>query len=203
MPSSRRLEPLLLALPGLTLGAAGLLHPHDLSYDTADTWMSLHVAGLVVFPLVGVAAIRLVTGRRDPVAWLVRVAAYVYATFYTGLDLVSGMAAGWVTRQTGPGELPPSVGQLFELGHPLDRIGAAGLVVLALALTADRLLRGSPRTALVGLLLVPGALLVRSDHIFAPQGALGMALIGVGTGVLAAALARRDGEERVRIPATV
>ena len=62
---------------------------------------------------------------------------------------------------------------------------------------ADRVLRACSRwtgcAARVWpvLLLVPGAVLVHTDHIFAPRGVLGMALIGVGTAVTAILTARR------------
>lgn len=175
--------PLLLALPGLALGAAGVLHPHHLTYDTARSWFGLHLAGLVVFPLVGLALMRVVAGRRDPLAWLVRLAAYGYATFYTALDVVSGLAAGWVTRRIGPGvPRPEEVSLLFRLGTPIGEVGSVALLVAVVALTLD-LARRRPRAALLGLLLVPGAWLVHTDHIFAPQGAIGMVLIGVGTGL--------------------
>ena len=46
----------LLALPALVLAVAGLFHPHSLTHASAPRWTLLHVAGLLVFPLVGVGA---------------------------------------------------------------------------------------------------------------------------------------------------
>lgn len=181
--SVRRAVPF--ALPGLALAGAGLFHPHHLDYDTARWWFGLHLAGLLVFPLVGVALIVLVRGRNDPLAWLVRVAAYGYATFYSALDVISGIAAGWVTRRIGPGvPRPEEVTLLFRLGTPIGEVGSAALLVAVAAVTVDAA-RRRPLDGLVGLLLLPGAWLVHTDHIFAPQGAFGMLLIGVGTGWLA------------------
>ena len=65
-------RPLLLALPGLLLAVAGLVHPHHLMYATSTRWWTLHVAGLLVFPLVGWALAALVRGRTDGLAWAVR-----------------------------------------------------------------------------------------------------------------------------------
>ena len=48
-------HPALLALPALVLAVAGLFHPHHLTYDTSWRWFALHLPGLVVFPLVGLA----------------------------------------------------------------------------------------------------------------------------------------------------
>jgi hypothetical protein len=178
-------HPVLLAPPALALAAAGLLHPHHLTFDTSWRWFTLHVAGLVVFPLVGWALAELVVGRRDPLAWLVRLAAYVYATFYTALDVVSGLAAGWVTHQLGPGvPRPEAVTQLFRVGTPLGRVGEWALLLVVLALVVDRLVRhrADAATWAVGAVtLVPGAWLVHVGHIFAPEGVAGMALLGAGT----------------------
>lgn len=183
---TRRLA--LLAFPGLALAVVGIFHPHHLSYDTSWRWFALHVPGLLVFPLVGLALTELVRGRRDAVAWLVRLAAYVYATFYTALDVVSGIAAGWVTHELGPGvPRPEEVSLLFRVGTPLVEVGSWALIACCALLTVDRL---RARVWPV-VLLVPGAVLVHADHIFAPKGVLGMALIGVGTGVTAVLTARR------------
>ncbi|MDN4162775.1 hypothetical protein [Nocardioides abyssi] len=183
----RRAYAAVLALPGIALGAVGLLHPHHLSYATADRWFTLHLPGLFVFPLVGVALAALVGRRTDPVAWLVRLAAYTYATCYTALDVVSGIAAGWVTRELGPGvPRPDEVRLLFRLGTPLGEVGSWALVVTVVVLLADQLRRHGLRAA-GGVLLLPGAWLVHTDHIFAPGGVAGTVLLGLGTAALALA----------------
>lgn len=189
MATSRIPHPAVLALPALTLAAAGLFHPHSLSYETSWRWFALHVPGLLVFPLVGWALAVLVTGRTDTLAWLVRLSAYVYATFYTALDVISGIAAGWVTHQLGPGvPRPEAVSQLFRIGTPLGRVGEWALLLVVVALVVDRLVRRAPWqvTALAAVLLLPGAWLVHVGHIFAPEGVVGMVLIGGGTAWLAA-----------------
>ncbi len=176
---------ILLAVPGLSLAVAGLFHPHSLSFDTADLWFGVHLPGLLFFPLVGAALGVLVRGRSDNVAWVVRLSAYVYATFYSALDVISGIAAGFVTRELGSGVArPDEVRLLFRIGTPLGEIGSWALLVCCLALAVDLLLRHRAR-GLPALALVAGAWLVHIDHIFAPTGVVGMALLGVGTGVLA------------------
>jgi hypothetical protein len=169
----------MLALPGITLAVAGLFHPHHLTYDTSWRWFALHLPGLLVFPLVGLALAELVHGRRDPVAWLVRLAAYVYATFYSALDVISGIAAGYVTHELGDGTpRPEAVSLLFRIGTPLGHVGSVALVVCCALLTLDLLVR---RRAWAALLLVPGAVLVHVGHIFAPTGVAGMVLLGLGS----------------------
>jgi hypothetical protein len=183
---TRPYRSVLLALPALTLAVAGLFHPHHLTYDTSWRWFALHLPGLLVFPLVGLALAWLVRERRDPVAWAIRLGAYGYATCYTALDVISGIAAGWVTHQLGPEvPRPEAVSQLFRIGTPLGEIGSWCLVATVIVLLVDQLVRrGLP--ALTGVSVVPGALLVHSNHIFSPLGVLGMALLGIGTGALGA-----------------
>ncbi|GGO77148.1 hypothetical protein [Nocardioides deserti] len=180
----RRAYAAVLALPGLALGVVGLFHPHSLSYATADRWFTLHLPGLLVFPLVGVALAAVVGRRTDPVAWVVRLAAYTYATCYTALDVVSGIAAGWVTRELGPGvPRPDEVRLLFRLGTPLGEVGSWALLATVVVLLADQLRRQGVRAA-GGVLLLPGAWLVHTDHIFAPGGVAGTVLLGLGTAAL-------------------
>ena len=169
----------LLALPALVLAVAGLFHPHHLTYDTSSRWFTLHVAGLLVFPLVGLALAELVRGRTDAVAWVVRATAYVYATFYSALDVISGIAAGYVTHELGAGApRPDEVRLLFRIGTPLGEVGSGALIACCSILVLDQLAR---RRALPVLLLVPGAVLVHVDHIFSPRGVIGMALLALGT----------------------
>lgn len=174
----------LLALPGLSLGVAGLFHPMHLGYGTARTWWVLHVLGMFVFPLVGVALAWLFRGRRDVVAVLAVLLAYVYAVAYTALDMISGVAAGYVTDRLGPGRpRPDEVRYLFAIGGPLGEWGSRALMLAALLVAADALWRHRSR-ALPGVLLLPGAYLVHVHHIFAPEGVTGMVLIGLATGWL-------------------
>ena len=132
MRRSEALTAVAFGLPGLSLAVAGAFHPHGLNYDSAQRWFLLHIAGLAVFPLVGVALAALMGRRRDVLAWAVRITAYLYATFYTALDVISGIAAGYVTRQLGPDTpRPDEVRLLFRIGSPLGRdrlLGPTGLL---------------------------------------------------------------------------
>jgi hypothetical protein len=181
---SRFALPLVLAVPGLGLAGAGLLHPPGLTYATSERWFVLHVAGIVFFPLVGVALALLVGLRNDPSAWLVRLTAFVYATFYSALDVVSGVGAGYLTHEAGPGPRPPEVQVLYSIGEPLGEVGSFALLACGLAITVDQVRRHG-LIALFAVLLVVGAWLVHTDHIFSPNGVLGMSLLGVTTGAVA------------------
>lgn len=181
-----RLGPaVVLALPGLALAVAGLFHPHGLSYATSERWLVLHLVGLVVFPLVGLALAALVRGRTDPLAWLVRVAAYVYAVFYSALDVLGGIGASYLTREAGAGVPRPAVvPDLYAIGDQLGAIGSYALLAGGAAVALDQL-RHHGLAGLPVLALLPGAWLVHTDHIFAPGGVVGMALVGLATGTAA------------------
>lgn len=179
------------ALPGLTLAASGFFHPQHLTQSSAHTWWVLHVAGLFVFPLVGVGLMGLFAGRRDLVALLGALAAFVFATAYSALDVLNGIGAGYVTwRLEASAPRPDEVRSLFAIGSPLGEVGSWALILAAVIVSIDALVR-SGRRAVPGLVLMPGALLVHSDHIFWPVGALGMALLGIGTGWLASGRSRK------------
>ena len=182
---SRLVLSVLLALPALSLAGAGFLHPHGLSYETSYQWSSLHVPGLLAFPLVGASLAWLVRGRNDPLAWVVRLTALIYAAFYSALDVINGIAAGYVTHRLGPDvPRPDEVRYLFDIGRPLGDIGEWGLIACCLAVAVDQVARhrwaGLPAIA-----LVLGAWFVRGDHIFTPIGVVGMAIIGAVSGYLA------------------
>lgn len=187
---------LLAALPGVSLGIAGYFHPEHLTHASSGTWWGLHVAGLFAFPLVGVALMLLFRGRRDLVAVVAVVAAFVYATAYTALDVINGIGAGFVTSRLGASApRPDEVRSLFAIGGPIGEIGSWALIVAALVVALDALTRQRAQ-ALLGLLLVPGALLVHTDHIFWPLGALGIALVGLGNGWLERALTSPKGANK-------
>lgn len=173
------------AVPGLVLMAAGYVHPERLDATTAHRWWTLHVPAMLVFPLVGLALAWLFKGRRDPVAVVAVLAAFVYAVFYNALDVLSGIGAGWVTSRLPPGApRPDEVRSIFALGTPLGEVGSWALLLAALVVAGDALVRHR-LTALPGVLLLPGAALVHADHIYWPGGALGMGLVGLATGYLA------------------
>ncbi|MDO9456704.1 hypothetical protein [Nocardioides sp.] len=192
---SRFLLPVVLALPGLALGATGLLHPHTLTPATADRWYLIHLAGLVVFPLVGVALAALMRGRQDPVAWFVRLTAYGFAVFYTALDVIYGVAAGNVTRQMEEGyRRSADFTAMLRTGVDLGEVGSWSLVVCGLALVVDQL--GRHRLdGLPALGLPIGGWLVHQDHIFAPTGVAGMLVVGLATGLLARNLPKLAGNQ--------
>lgn len=68
--------------------------------------------------------------RRRALAWVVRVGAYVYAVFYTGLDTLAGIGAGLVVVAQPAGG--PVVFDLFRVGDQLAAVGVTGFLVASL-----------------------------------------------------------------------
>ena len=185
----RLLAVLTAAAPGLVLSLLGLFHPTQLTPGTAAAWWQLHVVLLPVFPLLGLALVFLVRGERGPLVWLVRIAAYVYAAFYTGLDTLAGIGAGLAVAAQPAGS--PVALDLIRLGDQLAVVGVTGFLVASLA-TATLLVRRDRLAALPGSALLVGAALVfLHSHIYWPAGGLAMLGAGVGCGLLEVGRARR------------
>ncbi|MEO3938073.1 hypothetical protein V3N99_15140 [Dermatophilaceae bacterium Soc4.6] len=175
----------LVATPTVLLALAGLVHPSDLDASTAHLWWTLHVWLLPVFPLLGGSVWLVLRGERGPLPALARAAAYGFATFYTGLDLVAGLGAGLVAEQQGG--VTPTVGRFFEVG---DRLGAVGVWSLAVA----GLLTGATLWPRLRWRVVPGTTALvgccypfLGNHIFHPRGVLAVLGIGLGLGLLSLA----------------
>lgn len=156
----------------------------------------MHVIAIFIFPLVGVALMGLVRGRRDPAALLVFVAAYVYATSYTALDVTNGAGAGHITHRLGPGvPRPPEVRYLFELGAPLELIGAGGLFIAAVTVAVDAVVRYGRSAVTPALLLTGTTISFFTSHIFWFRGAATIFIIGIATGWLAVLHERSSDKE--------
>jgi hypothetical protein len=188
-----RLIALVVPVP-LLLATVGLVHPHLLTSATAGRWAALHIVLLPVFPLLAAGLLVPLWGRpRCDAAGAATVAAWVgafaYATFYTGLDTVAGVAAGVVVRDAGGADVGRSVQALFTTGDALGYAGAGAFAATALAASIALYLRYGPRT-------LPGALIVLAastsfvdSHIFWPRGVLTMLAFAAGFALIATATA--------------
>jgi hypothetical protein len=173
---------LVAAAPGLGLSVLGLFHPTQLTPDTAAAWWQLHVVLLPIFPLLGAALVFLLRGEPGPLPWVVRVAAYVYAAFYTGLDTLAGIGAGLAVAAEPNGS--PAALDLIRVGDQLAVVGVTGFLIASLA-TATVLVHRDRLAAVPGsALLVVGALVFLHSHIYWPMGGLAMLAAGVGCGLL-------------------
>ncbi|GAA5122659.1 hypothetical protein [Pseudonocardia adelaidensis] len=172
------------ALPGAVLALIGLFHPAELDASTATRWWQLHVLLLPIFPLLAVALWVLLRGESGPLARIARVAAYVFAVYYTGLDTLAGIAAGRVVDVEG--ERGEAALALSALGNELAEVGVYAFAV-AVVLTAVVRVRRDGRRALAGaVLLVVATVPFLHGHIYWPVGGLAMVGISAGCALLAA-----------------
>jgi len=178
-------------MPALILALAGLFHPHYLTIDSAGSWQHLHIALLPIFPLSAVGFLLPLWRRPGPdlagiatvVGWA---GAFVYATFYTGLDLVAGVAAGTVARNTRPSaDLGAVVQPLFDTGDRLGQVGVCGFAVATLGMSMVLLTRHRVAASLIAAVLLGASYSFLSNHIFWPRGVITFVAIGCGFGMSA------------------
>lgn len=186
--------------PALLAALVGLTHPMDLNPDTATYWKNMHIGLIFVFPLMGLAP-WLIARRVDRrLGWLAAIAGYGYATLYTALDILAGVAGGALVE----GGQSDASGPVFAVARTLARIGVyslvAGAVIAGAAVIwrASRHDRGGLAAASVGLILATvGAWLIYDGHIYPPLGTLAMLLTAAGFGLLAFAVTRPVASEPV------
>lgn len=170
------------ALPALLLAGFGLVHPRYLGTETAALWWQLHVVLLPLFPLLAVVLWAQLRGEPGPAAWAAQVAAYGYAVFYTALDVLAGIAAGYVVQTDGrPTQASLDLG---SLGSELGTIGAFALVVACVLTVVVRVLRDGQPALPGGVLLLAGSVAFATGHVYWPTGGLGLLAIAAGCALL-------------------
>lgn len=174
-------------VPALALAGAGLTHPGSLTAATGEHWRSVHRLALPLFPLLAVGPWLVARSVDRRLGWVVALLGYVYAMFYTALDVLAGIGAGALQVNSAPA----GIGVLFTEGDALARIGTVAYLLACVLSTVAAAIR-------TRLIAVPGAVLVigaawsfRTSHIFAPRGVVTMLALALGWAVVAAVLLRR------------
>lgn len=167
-----------MAVPGVLLTGAGLVHPSGLHAGNAQWWATLHVLLLPVLPLLGVTQWVLLAPAPRPLRWSGRLLAYGYATFYTGLDAVAGIAAGTVEHDSGG--VSPLTARLFELGDMLGYLGAWCFLVASVCVVAGIAPRAGWRSTPGAALLLLASVSFLDSHLFWPRGVFTMLAIAAG-----------------------
>lgn len=168
----------------LALAALGVTHPTDLTPATAPYWRDLHVALVILFPLLGVNLWWLLSGIPGPAAWLARAGGLVYMAFYGALDVLAGIGTGLLVADAGvpaDGEL---TSLLFSAGNALAEIGVWALLLACIIASILIVARVGRRALVGGALLCAAALLFLQSHIYFPIGVATMLLMAVGFGWL-------------------
>jgi len=167
----------MLAIP-LALCGLELFHPvhfmHDIPaqfFPVARWWLTLHVAQLVLFAMMGGVVYTLTAGRVGIAARVSQLGAGVFAVFYNAGDAVLGIATGILglgASQLSPvmqGARAESIATIFHnpvIGVLYD-IGKGGWFVAILTAAISLFRAGSPRMPLLFLLL-SGFMLWFFDH---------------------------------------
>ena len=174
------------AVPHLAIAAIGLTHPVTLTVDSAHHWQVMHTVLLPLFPLLALGpwlVARAVDARSGVV---VGVIAFVYACFYTALDILAGIGGGAIKDAEAGG-----LGIIFPVAGDLGAVGsyayiAATALAAGLALRVTGLSRGLVGTVLV----LIGSLLFWQEHVYRPWGVLAMVLLAAGWSWLVVAVDR-------------
>ena len=162
-------------VPPVVIGLIGTTHPAHLTQDASGYWRDLHVVLLPLFPLLAVGP-WLVARAVDPVyGRITLVLGYVYACFYSALDILAGIAAGALKYDREGG-----LGTVFGWAHDLGQVGSIAFIG-ATAAAAGCVLRVSGMRALPGAVLaLVGAFGFMQEHVYWPGGVLSMAAIAAG-----------------------
>jgi hypothetical protein len=186
------------AIPPLALAVLGSTHPAGLTPETASWWRSLHVIGLVLFPLLALGpwAVAHVSRPRGVaggvLSALVAVLGLVYAGFYGALDAIAGVGGGHETLRLGPG---PWVAALFEIADELGLVGLYAYLAATVLAAAAALVRAPGAWRLLAgvgtVFAVVGAWAFFTHHIYYPFGVATMVMLAIGQTLLAVAATRR------------
>jgi hypothetical protein len=169
--------------PPVVIGLVGLTHPAHLTQDASAWWRDLHVVLLPLFPLLAVGP-WLVARSIEPVyGRITLVLAYVYACFYSALDVLAGIAAGALKNDREGG-----LATVFGYASDLGQVGSIAYIG-ATAAAAGCLLRVAGAWVLPGAALaLLGAYGFMENHVYPPWGVLSMlAIAGGWAGMLIAA----------------
>jgi hypothetical protein len=175
--------------PSLLLAGLGLTHPNDLSGASARWWTSLHIILVPLFPLLGVGHWVLLHGRPGVIAWIGRVAAFLYIAFYAVTDHIAGIGNGVVMQQSGASSTSerPEIDWLFDVANDVGGPGTWALALAAVATAVVAVRDGGRRALPGGLLLVAssGYFAIAGVHIYWPRGVLTMLVMALGFGWVA------------------
>ncbi|WP_159016674.1 hypothetical protein [Cognatiluteimonas profundi] len=160
----------LVALAPLLLALLELFHPHphadDLLAVQVNTWLFVHYAQIVLFPLAALAVVSLLRGMTGLTAMASRAALFVFAICFVAFDTAAGVATGILVQAAHASGHPetwraaidaiwlhPIVGGVRQDHIPsLSMIGAATLSIgtVAAAVTLKHAGRSWPPVLLLG-----------------------------------------------------
>jgi hypothetical protein len=162
-------------VPPVVIGLVGLTHPEHLTQDASARWRDLHIVLLPLFPLLAVGP-WLVARAVDPVfGRIALVLGYVYACFYSALDILAGIAAGALKHDREGG-----LATVFGYASDLGQIGSIAYIGVTAAAAGCVLRVAGPRVLPGAVVALVGAYGFMENHVYPPWGVLSMAAIAGG-----------------------
>lgn len=187
--SSRLRLVLIVSVPAVVIALIGLLHPHHLTAETAARWQTMHIVLIPIFPLIGLGPWLIARRTSRPLGIVAAIGGYGFATFYTSLDLLAGVAAG--TLQLAgitDGKTP-----VYEVARALGMVGVISLVLGCVATTVAVFIEARFRAIPGGVLAVVGAALVQPGHIYPGLGTAALVILACGLALLAVTVTAEPG----------
>ena len=150
-PSRPRAPAIFMILAPATLGALEIFHPHphDLFYVDLTTWLIVHYAQILLFPLAALAVTMLVRDQNGVVAMVCRVSMFTFAMTYIAFDTAAGVVTGILikaARHAGMvGPWRPALDAVWT--HPIvggsgaSLLGVAGAIALSVGTVAAAVAR--------------------------------------------------------------
>ncbi|MEO6606334.1 MAG: hypothetical protein ABIN55_12015 [Aeromicrobium sp.] len=172
-------------LPPIVVGLAGITHPQHLTQDASLFWRNLHVVFLPLLPLLALGPWLVARSVDRKLGYAAAALGYVYACFYTALDLLAGVGAGALKHEQASG-----VRVLFDLAADLGQVGSVAFIV-ATAVAAGCALSAARVHAIPGSVLVfLGAYGYMQEHVYWPGGVASMFALATGWALLLLAIRR-------------
>lgn len=209
--------------PALVVGAPLLLaivelfhpHPHDVLDLDVQTWLAVHYAQILLFPLSALAVAALVHGRVGIVPALCRVAMFVFGVSYTAFDTVAGVVTGILLKAARASGTPEAWRPAIEAvwthpilgGSPLMPapifavLGSVALSVGAVAAAVALRREGSSWAPVLLLALSGFGIAIFKTHAW-PGGPLTFGGLAVAAGWAQWERARRDAPRSAPSPAS-
>lgn len=78
----------------LTWVVVSVIHPTTLTDDDTPMWMAVHIAQLILAPIVALGLLALLKGVEGPTVMVARGAAVFWAAWFSAYDTVAGIATG-------------------------------------------------------------------------------------------------------------
>ncbi len=162
-------------LPPVVVGLAGFTHPDRLTEDASLLWRNLHIMFLPLLPLLALGPWVVTRSVDRTLSLVVAGLGYVYACFYTALDVLAGIGAGGLKREGADGTRV-----LFDLASDLGQIGSVAFIVATAIAAGCALARAHARALPGAVLALVGAYGYMEEHVYWPGGVLSMFALAAG-----------------------